>query len=316
VVAGPVASRKGDGEFCCGGIFVKRVLFVLVLLVLVSSTLTLGITFVDDLGRTVTLPESIQRVVVGAPALTDYLVHLGVETRIVGVTDWDPFPAEKVGQPTPMNVEKIVSLQPDLVLITGGFQAPEAARLEAFDVPVLVCNPNSIQDILRTTRVLGQVFGVPAKASELVAQMESTIDNWAKQKAYTISLDERKTIFYAMIIGNEVKDLWTCGQGSFLNEVFSYAGGTNITGSYAGPNGWLPVSVEFIARQNPDVILVPYYYEGGEQAARETILSFEPWKDVQAVKDKAIFGIDGNKADLPSISLLDLIPDIFQLLYP
>jgi len=282
---------------------------------LLFLSLSFSLVFVDDLGRKVSVDQTPKRVVVAAPALTDYLVQLGLEGAIVGVTDWDAFPAEKIGQLTPLNVEKIVSLQPDIVLIAGGFQAAEALRLTPFGLNVLVMNPNSFNDIQRIIRFLGTLFDIPEKGLALAEKVEKTVNAIAVEKAYKIPLDERKKVFYAMVQSAEIKDLWTCVQGSFLNEVIALAGGVNITGSYTGPNGWLPVGVEFVALQNPDVILVPYYYEGGADEAIKAVLNFAPWKSMTAVKNKAVYGIDGNKASYPNPALVNLLEEIYLALY-
>ena len=291
----------------------KHLLFCCFLLFFLS--LSFSLVFVDDLGRKVSVDQTPERVVVAAPALTDYLVQLGLEGAIVGVTDWDVFPAEKVGQLTPLNVEKIISLQPDIVLIAGGFQAAEALRLTPFGLNVLVLNPNSFYDIQRIVRFLGALFDIPERGQELAEKVENSLNRIAVEKAYKIPLDKRKTVFYAMVQSAEIKDLWTCVQGSFLNEVIALAGGINITGSYTGPNGWLPVGVEFVALQNPDVILVPYYYEGGAEDAIEAVLNFAPWKSITAVKNKAVYGIDGNKASYPNPMLTELLEEIYATLY-
>jgi len=290
----------------------KHLLFCCSLMFL---SLSFSLVFVDDLGRKVSVDQTPKRVVVAAPALTDYLVQLGLEGAIVGVTDWDAFPAEKIGQLTPLNVEKIISLQPDIVLIAGGFQAAEALRLTPFGLNVLVMNPNSFNDIQRIIRFLGTLFDIPEKGLALAEKVEKSINAIAVEKAYRIPLEKRKKVFYAMVQSAEIKDLWTCVQGSFLNEVIALAGGINITGSYTGPNGWLPVGVEFVALQNPDVILVPYYYEGGADEAIEAVVNFAPWKSVTAVKNKAVYGIDGNKASYPNPTLVDLLEEVYLALY-
>lgn len=291
----------------------KKLLFLLLLLLFTVASFSFSV--VDDLGRVVEIETVPQRIVVAAPAFTDYLVKLGCADKIIGVTDYDMFDAEKIGQMTPLNIEKIISIKPDLIIVAGGFQAAETYKLEKFGLTVICLNPNTMDAIFRTTTFLATIFDVTDKGEEVVADAQNRMLSVSRDKAYKIPLDERKEVFYAMISGNEVKDLWTCGQGSFLNEVISLAGGVNITGNYSGSNGWLPLSVEFVASKNPDTILVPAYYEGGEAAAETTIKAFSPWKDINAVKNGEIYGIDGNKASYANLQLIDLIEQIYEVLY-
>src|SRR6056297_2171417 len=291
----------------------KRLLLTVMLFFAVLSLFSFSL--VDDLGRIVEFEETPQRIVVAAPVFTDYLVRLGVADRIVGVTEFEPFDAEKIGRTTPLNIEKIVSLEPDLIIVAGGFQAGEVAKLDKFDLKVICLNPNSMETIFRTTNILATICGKEEKGNEIVETYRDKMMAIAEGKSYKIPIEERKKVFYAMIAGTEIKDLWTCGQGSFLNEAISLAGGVNIAGNCSGPSGWLPISVEFVASQNPDAIIVPYYYQGGEQQAREAILNFSPWKNVTAVKNEDIIGIDGEKASHANLKLVDLIADIYSGLY-
>jgi len=272
-------------------------------------------TIIDDIFREVEISPNPQRIVVAAPSITDFIVKLGEESRIVGVTDWDTFDAERIGQLTPLNIEKIVSLDPDIVFLTGGFQAPEAFKLEEFGITAVVVNPNKIDEVLRTATLISLILGVKSKGEALVSEYRKRVDKVAIEKVYPIPLAERKKIFFAMISESEIKDLWTCAAGSFLNEIFTLAGGINITGAFSGPNGWIPVGIEFVALENPDVIFVPYYYEGGETPAVEAIKNFRPWSGVKAVENGFIIGIEGNAASQPNLMLVDLLEDIYSKLY-
>ncbi len=292
-----------------------RKLITFAILFAMLAVFSFSFVLIDDMGRGVEINGTPQRVIVAAPSLTDYLVRLGLSDKIVGVTDWDVFDSERIGQLVPLNIEKIISLEPDLVLMTGGFQAPEVNKLEEFGITAVVLNPNSFSDIFRTTNLLATVFGVYETGKALVADMQKRVDAIAKEKAYKIPLGERKKIFYAMISGAEIKDLYTCVQESFLSEVISLAGGINITGSYSGPNGWLPVSVEFVAAENPDAMLVPYYFEGGQQPMLDAINSFSPWRNVNAVLNQELYPIDGNAASYANLGLVALLEQVYESLY-
>jgi len=296
-----------------GGFTMKKLLLTVFLVL--SFVCVFSFSIVDDLGRVVEIESTPQRVVIAAPVFTNYLVRLGISDRIVGVTDYDMFDAEKIGQLTPLNIEKIVSLKPDIVIVSGGFQAAETYKLEKFNLKTVCFNQNNLDAIFRTMNILSAIFGVEETGQRLSAEANEKMLSISRDKAYKIPLENRKTVFYSMISGSEVKDLWTCGQGSFLNEVISLAGGVNITGNYSGANGWLPISVEFVASKNPDVILVPYYYEGGEKSTEQVIKSFSPWKQITAVKEGNIYGIDGNKAAYANFDLIELMEEIYEKLY-
>lgn len=144
-----------------------------VLLFVLMSTLTLAVVVVDDAGRVVEFSAVPERVVSLSPAATRFLIFLGLEDRIVGVTDYDSYEAERVGAMVPVNVEKVVALNPDLVLMFGGFQLPEVAKLERVGLKVLVINPTSLDDIIRDVVLLGTIFGERKLAVEKAEELKN-----------------------------------------------------------------------------------------------------------------------------------------------
>jgi len=294
----------------------RKALFWLLLVIISSVLFSFPITLIDDLGRPVTVPQEPQRIVVAAPAVTDFLVKLGVEGKIVGVTDFDPFQgkgAEKIGKMVPLNLEKIVSLQPDLVFLTGGFQEPEVAKLESIGVNCMVINPQSLNDILKDVVLIGTAVGRAEKAKELALSYKERFLQIAK-KAYNVPQSEKLKVFYGMPNEN-FSQIWTCGSGSYMNEVIVYAGGVNVAAGYTGNNGWFPVGPEFVVREDPDVILVPYWYEGGKADAVKSVLEYQPWRTVSAVKSGRVYAIDGNIASNPNLEIFKLVGELYTILY-
>lgn len=278
-----------------------------VLLFVLMSTLTLAVVVVDDAGRVVEFSAVPERVVSLSPAATRFLIFLGLEDRIVGVTDYDSYEAERVGAMVPVNVEKVVALNPDLVLMFGGFQLPEVAKLERVGLKVLVINPTSLDDIIRDVVLLGTIFGERKLAVEKAEELKNKMLEIGK-KAYNIPPSKRPKVLYLISApGPDVKEIWTCGEGSYLDEIISLAGGMNIASGIAGPNGWPQLSLEYVVAQNPDVIIVGVYVPGTEDEEVKKILDFDPFREINAVKNKRVFTVDGNLASQPS-------PDVFKLL--
>ncbi len=267
------------------------------------------ITLVDDAGNVVTIQSTPIRVIDAAPSVTDFLLQLGYANKIVGVTQYDSYTkAENIGLLYPLDLEKIVSLKPDMVFLFGGFQLPQYASLKKLGINAFVLNANSLNGVYRDVMDVATIMGDPQKGSTLVDKLQS-IESKIENSAYNIPLDSRPTVFY----GTPGKEIWTAGMGSYLNELISLAGGVNITGNYAGPNGWLPVSPEFIVSKNPDIILVPYYAPGGEKAAIQQFDTFPPFKDLKAVKEGHVYAIDGNIASQPNTQLIGLLEQIYNI---
>lgn len=272
------------------------------------------VTVVDDVGNVVTINSTPMRIIDAAPSVTDFLLQLGYASKIVGVTQYDSYTkAQNIGLMYPLDLEKILSLKPNMVFLFGGFQLPQYEQLKRLGITSFVLNANSLDGIYRDIMDVAIIMGNPENGTNLVDKLKS-VESKIENSAYTIPMDQRPTVFY----GTPGKEIWTAGMGSYLNEIISLAGGVNITGNYAGPNGWLPVSPEFIVSKNPDIILVPYYPTGGmgleqEKAAIEQFETYPSFKDLKAVKEGHVYAINGNIASEPNPQLIDLLKQLYDI---
>jgi iron complex transport system substrate-binding protein len=293
----------------------RKLLTLVMLIVFLALVWSYPITVVDDAGRTVTITQRPQRVICAAPSTTKFLQYLGLEDKIIAVTNWDDFEAERIGDLFPINLEKIVSLNPDLIFTFGGFQLPEVVKLEQQGLTTVVLNANSVQQILNDLVLVGTIMGIPEKAKQLANQLEERYLNIAK-KAYNIPFDKRvKVVFLMDIPGPDVREIWTCGQGSYLNDLITLAGGANIAALFTGPNGFLPISLEYIVSQNPDVLIVTSYVPNSEEQIKEKISNHSILKSLKAVKNKRIYVYDNYLLSLPVPQLVEYIEKFYNDFY-
>jgi iron complex transport system substrate-binding protein len=293
----------------------RKLVTLVMLIVFLALVWSYPITVVDDAGRTVTITQRPQRVICAAPSTTKFLQYLGLEDKIVAVTNWDDFEAERIGDLFPINLEKIVSLNPDLIFTFGGFQLPEVVKLEQHGLTTVVLNANSVQQILNDLVLVGTIMGIPEKAKQLANQLQERYLNIAK-KAYNIPFDKRvKVVFLMDIPGPDVREVWTCGQGSYLNDLITLAGGANIAALFTGPNGFLPISLEYIVSQNPDVLIVTSYVPNSEEQIKEKISNHPILKSLKAVKNKRIYVYDNYLLSLPVPQLVEYIEKFYNDFY-
>jgi len=293
----------------------RKLVTLVMLIVFLALVWSYPITVVDDAGRTVTITQRPQRVICAAPSTTKFLQYLGLEDKIIAVTNWDDFEAERIGDLFPINLEKIVSLNPDLIFTFGGFQLPEVVKLEQHGLTTVVLNANSVQQILNDLVLVGTIMGIPEKAKQLANQLQERYLNIAK-KAYNIPFDKRgKVVFLMDIPGPDVREVWTCGQGSYLNDLITLAGGANIAAFFTGPNGFLPISLEYIVSQNPDVLIVTSYVPNSEEQIKEKISNHPILKSLKAVKNKRIYVYDNYLLSLPVPQLVEYIEKFYNDFY-
>src|ERR1700720_2010234 len=129
-----------------------------------------------------TPPGFPQRIVCLTEETTETLYLLGEDWRIVGISGFTVRPPQarkekpRVSAFTSARIDRIVALEPDLVLGFSDLQADIAADLVRAGVEVHVFNHRSIEDILRMIRTLGGMIGCEAKTQVLVERLAAGLD--------------------------------------------------------------------------------------------------------------------------------------------
>ncbi|WP_258187133.1 ABC transporter substrate-binding protein [Candidatus Hakubella thermalkaliphila] len=213
------------------------------------------IRVVDDTGREIILEKAAERIISAAPSNTEVLFALGLGQKVVGVGDFDDYPEEvkekeKVGGLYDLNLEKIISLNPDLVLVISGVEEA-VARLEDKGLVIYTAEPKTLDQTLENIRKIGQLTGAHAQAQELISQMQEDIEA-VKSRVADIAEEKRPKVFW--VVWND--PLMSAGQDTFISDLIVTAGGVNIL-ALDGLTGWPEYSVEKLIEHNPDVIIAP-----------------------------------------------------------
>ncbi|MDO8842685.1 helical backbone metal receptor, partial [Methanocalculus sp.] len=135
---------------------------------------------VDDSGRTVTMNGYPERIVSLAPSNTELIFAIGAGDKLVAVVDQSDYPDEAlliptVGGYTTVSVEKVVAANPDLVVAVPKNSEEVIGRLESLGLTVLIIDPKSIDEILSSISLLGNVTGNEREAEELNANLSRRI---------------------------------------------------------------------------------------------------------------------------------------------
>ena len=215
-----------------------------------SASASGPITVTDDSGHQVTLTTPALRVVSLAPANTEMAFAVGGGSKLVAGTTYDDYPAAakalpKIGDFASPSVEKIVSFQPNLVLATGGIQAGLRSKLEALGVKVFVINPSTFDGVATDLADLGKLMGTTAQATKVVDTMKASAAT-IEQKVAGLP---KQNVFVEIYS----KPLMTAGTGTYIDNMVTLAGGTNI-GDAAG-SGYPTFSKEVLFKDNPPVYI-------------------------------------------------------------
>jgi iron complex transport system substrate-binding protein len=241
------------------------------------------ISVTDELGRNVTIPENPQRLISLSGDITEILYAIGAGDRIVGVDKYSVYPIEVknktcVGSSAGLNVETVLSLQPDVVLIWA-YQEGVIPLLEDRDVAVLVLDAVSLEDLLHKIEFLGQVCGKNSEAKTLSSEMNSKIVE-IRDITGGIPDAEKPSVYF-----EGYSPMCSYGSGTFTNELISLAGGINI--AFNETVRYPILASEYIVQANPDVIIVV-----SSGAAVEDIKTRAGWNEIEAVKNDRVYQMD------------------------
>jgi iron complex transport system substrate-binding protein len=272
------------------------------------------LTVTDASGRTVTLKAAPSRIVSLSPSLTEMLFAIGAGDQIVGVTTYCNYPPEalakeKIGgySAKTVNMEKILALQPDLVVAESSMHKDIISSLEQLGITAYAVKPNNFDDIYTSLGQLGRIAGHPDQAAAAVAAMKSRIKA-VTDKVAAIPQDKRVSVFW------EVWDqpLMTAGPATFTGQIIEMAGGKNVFADVT--KDYPEISAEEIIKRNPAVIMGPDTH--GDKLTTEQIGKRPGWESLAAVKSGRIYLINGDTSSRPGPRLALALEDIARQLYP
>lgn len=269
-----------------------------------KNVTTPSTTIVDDLGRSVTITSSPQRIVSWGPSNTEILFALGLGDKIVGVDDYSNFPAEaddkaKVGGFTP-SLEIIVGLDPDMVL---AIQGESVAQMESLGLTVVVLDPRDLDGVFADIALVGSITGTEEKAAEIVKDMKKQVKSVKDKVKGAIPV----TAFIEIDATNPVKP-WTAGPGTFIDSFVTLAGGLNIAGNV--PSQWFEYSLEQLVGTDPEVILLTDY------STVESVRQRSGWEDLSAVTTGKVYSLNADLASRPGPRLAQGLAEIANALHP
>jgi len=211
------------------------------------------LTLTDDAGRDVLIPGKPEHIVSLAPSNTEIVCALDACERLVGVTDFDDYPAQVVDVSdvvigAVVDVELVVEADPDLVLAAGNELTPSAVITELAELgyPVLVLYPGSLDEVLDNVRLVGDAINASDEADALVAAMQDRI----QAVTDVVSGADRPRTFYEVAVFEGA--IYTAGQDSFLASLITLAGGEPITGDPLTTS----IALEDLLVADPELILL------------------------------------------------------------
>jgi len=278
------------------------------------------VTITDDAGRTITIQSEPQRIVSLAPSLTETLFALGLDDKVVGVTQYCDYPPEVktlveqgkitiIGGYTTPNVEIIIGLNPDLVLGHKLMGEDNLKSLEDAGITVLVFEPEDIDGIYSQIERIGKATGKEEDAASLINAMKARIGA-VKQKVSVVSEKVR------VVQMCWLEPIWVSGGKTFINAAIEAAGGINVFSDTI--TGYATVSPETVIGADPDVII---YTSMGLTVSPDEVKEkirelFGPTKAVQNDRIYLLIGDAASMLERSGPGIVDGIETLAKIFYP
>lgn len=253
------------------------------LLLLIAASAQAAIEVTDDAGRVVSLEQPARRVISLAPHATELLFALGAGGQIVGADEFSDYPVAakaipRIGRAGALDLERIVSLRPDLVIGWGsGNSSTQVAQLLRLGIKVFISEPRRLEDVASSLRRLGLLSGHREQAESAAADFDLGIHQLRQRYARRPQV----TVFY------EIWDrpLMTVNGQHIISSVLTLCGGSNV---FARLGQLAPtVDVEAVLKAQPQAIL-----GSGSDATRPQWLDdWRRWPRIPAAANGNLFNI-------------------------
>lgn len=265
----------------------------------------------DNFGNKVTLEKEPMKIVSLAPNNTEVLFALGLGDRVVGVTSYCDYPEEAktkeiVGDFEGNNLEKIVELNPDLVLVYGAGDEEDNKVLKDAGIKVLGFMPETIDAVIKDIETVGKATGKNKEAAELVEAM----NNKKNEILEKVKGQEEVKVFYE--IWHD--PLMAAGKGSFMDELITLAGGKNIAEDAEG--AYPQYDLEQLVERDPEV------YLSSQDMPDKTVESIKVrpgYEDISAIKNDRVYVFEGNEANVvsrPGPRIIEALEVVAKAIHP
>lgn len=249
-----------------------------------------AVVVTDSLGHTVEMEELPKKVVILSPTLADMYHGVGGDIAGISYMPGRSYPeyvmkAEYIGLPHTINIEKVISLKPDIVLGMNALHNRYADILEQNQIPFLLFDVAQYDDVKKTISTMATLAGHEEEGKKMLTQMDKTMEDTAKRYA-------KEPLTYAAIHGTgqgislEVK-------GSIVCDVADRLGLSNVFSEFTMKDigDKPPFSMESLTVKNPDVIFLTTMVQPGmeEEIFEKALFSQPAWQTMKAVKNHRVY---------------------------
>ena len=287
---------------------------------LTGDTDTPIVTIVDDSDFEVSLSAYPERIISLAPSITEIIFAIDAGDLVVAVTDFDNYPYDfsawidagnmtSVGNFNEPNLEVIASLDPDLILATGGVLGETITTLREMDYPVAVLDPTTVDGVIDNIETAGKLTNKNTEATAIINDITSRI---AAVETTVATAESTPTVYYE--VWYDPTSLWTSGSLSWQNELIEIAGGVNL---FVDEDlEYFQSSAEAVIDRNPDIMIVPEEHGVNFWGSFEDIKDRPGWDSINAIQNDRIYDIDSDLLARAGPRIAETIETLAAVFHP
>jgi iron complex transport system substrate-binding protein len=264
--------------------------------ILLAVFLFAGVSFAKDYKRIISL----------APSVTKNLYELGIDKEIIAITMYCPkgkFQKEIIGTLLEPDLEKIISLKPDLIIAAKeGNSQILVEKLRKIGISVYIMETaNSFEEICNNFFLLAEEIGYQKQAQKIIDEARGIVLSISsKTKNQTV-----QTLFWEIAD----KPLYTAGKGSFLNDFNAYTKTKNIYADFISGR-YAPVDIEDVISRNPDIIIA------ADMDGQDLAQTKKKYKNAKAVKNNKVYYLKSDDLfGLTPMFFASALERIYRLIY-
>ena len=280
-------------------------------------------TVTDSAGRQVEIPRHPKRVI--ALNASNLELFYAAGGKVIGRPSTEALPDDvkaavqqipAVGTTPNPNIEQIIALQPDLILgVNMPFHHQLLPVLEKAGIPILLQSVDNYQEIIDTLRFYGELAGQPEKADAAIAKIQSRYEE-------ILAVSKQRQAPEVVVVWGSPESFNMATDSSFNGDLVKRLGAVNVAGQYNLSNaqlGYVPLSMEYVARQNPDMIfLITHSPDANVNAKFKNELADHPaWRGLKAVQNRQVHLLPYNLfAVYPGTRVGEAMTVLAAFLYP
>ena len=286
---------------------------------MIKQILILSILFVFWIGckqQDTNREEKAGRIVSLSPNITETIYALAAQDLLVGVSDFCNYPAEvrqktRVGGLLNPNIERIISLEPDLLLGTPA-NAKTADLFKGKGIRTVLLANDRLRDVFLTIDSVSVLCNVTQKGDSLIGAIKDSLEFY-RRLTQQAAVDSPRTLFVLHRDPGTTRNISVIGPGTFTDDLWNLLGGKNAFESsglkYAQLNN------ESLLTIDPDLIIeFKFNQRYGQTQRRRNRAEWQALNRLKAVKQGQIYVIDGNYSLIPGPRVTRLARDYYRIM--